>query len=485
MMADAPLMLGVSGLRGIVGQSLTPELAVRYASTVASWVGERVGRTPFIVIGRDGRAGGEMVEHAAVAGLQAAGARVCRIGVAMTPTVAVATDMLSADAALIITASHNPQEWNGIKILIRQRSWANAGDEESDACAPPAELAAEIVARFHEHHAPLVSAEELHDSWEDHEGPAFHCHRVTDRAAELLGVENFWDAMATSGAVGRVVLDAVNASAAEADALFFEDTVCRADQLHGEATGLFPHAPEPTLENLSAPGGLCDAVPGLAADVGFAQDPDADRLAIIDENGEYIGEEYTLVLAAEAVLSAMGDAANGQVLCANLSTSRMIDDVAERHGARVVRTPVGEAHVVTAMRAHNAVLGGEGNGGVIWPEVTFVRDSLSSMALVLSLRARTGKTISELVAGMPRYAIVKRKTPLANRDDATPALERIAAHFSSRSVDRQDGVRVDFADKWVHVRPSNTEPILRLIAEAPTIEAAEALLDEAAQAAES
>ncbi len=484
-MGDAPLMLGVSGLRGIVGQSLTPELAVRYAATVASWVGERVGRTPFMVIGRDGRAGGEMIEHAAVAGLQAAGARVCRLGVAMTPTVAVATDMLSADAALIITASHNPQEWNGIKILIRQRSWANAGDEASDACAPPADLAAEIVDRFQNNAVALVGVESLHDAWEDHEGPAFHCHRVTDEAATLLGVENYWDMIAASRKVGRVVLDAVNASATEADALFFEDTVCRAVQLHGEATGLFPHPPEPTLENLSSPGGLCDAVPGLGADVGFAQDPDADRLAIIDEMGLYIGEEYTLVLAAQAVLSAMGADAKGQVLCTNLSTSRMIDDVAHKHGARVVRTPVGEAHVVDAMRAHNAVLGGEGNGGVIWPRVTFVRDSLSAMALVLSLRARTGQTINQMVADLPQYAIVKRKTPLANREDATPALERIASHFANEKVDRQDGVRVDFADKWVHVRPSNTEPILRLIAEAPTTAQADALLDEAALAVES
>jgi len=477
-MAQAPLMLGVSGLRGIVGESLTPEVAARYAGTVANWLAERIGRTPFVLVGRDGRAGGEMIEHAAVAGLMAAGARVCRLGVVMTPTVGVATDMLTADAALIITASHNPQQWNGIKILIRQRSWASPGDEDTDACAPPADLAEEIVARFHAGHPAAVPIDDLTDSWEDHDSTESHCDRVGEAVSTLLGVDSFWDEIA--GKVHRVVIDAVNASGVEADAVFFEDTSCRAIQLHGEHSGRFPHPPEPTRENLSTPGGLCDAVPGLSADVGFAQDPDADRLAIIDENGAYIGEEYTLVFAAEAILGAMGKEAKGRVLCTNLSTSRMLDDVAARHGARVVRTPVGEAHVVAAMRKHDAVLGGEGNGGVIWPAVTLVRDSLSAMALTLCLRARTGRTISQLVADMPAYAIEKRKAPLANKSDANPALQRIADRYKSERVDRQDGVRVDFANRWVHVRASNTEPILRLIAEAPTADAANELLDEVA-----
>ncbi|GAB4385870.1 MAG: phosphoglucosamine mutase [Phycisphaerales bacterium] len=477
-MSDAPLMLGVSGLRGIVGESLTPELCVRYAAAIASWLQEKIGRQAFVLVGRDGRAGGEAIRNAAVAGLQAAGARVCDLGIVMTPTVGVATDLLSADAAVIITASHNPQEWNGIKSLIRQRSWTGAGDELVDACAPSAALSAEIIGRFRADRVCWARPQDVCDVLVDTEATEMHCQKVFEACESLLNVENYWDELARSHAVGRVVLDSVNASSAAADALFFEDTICRAVQLHGEATGLFPHAPEPTMENLSQPGGLCDAVRGLQADVGFAQDPDADRLAIVDECGRYIGEEYTLVLAAEAVLSAMGPHAEGQVLCANLSTSRMLDDVAARHGARVIRTPVGEANVVEAMKLHDAVIGGEGNGGVIWPAVTYVRDSLSAMALVLALRARTGRTISQLVASMPRYAIEKRKAPLARREDAAPAIERIAAHFRHQRVDLQDGVRVDFADRWVHVRASNTEPILRLIAEAPDRDAATKLLDE-------
>lgn len=296
-----------------------------------------------------------------------------------------------------------------------------------------------------------------------------------------------------------LVLDSVNASGAKASLKLIrkldEDSVLanslRYVQLHGDDSGIFPHTPEPTAENLSGEGGLCDAVPGLKADVGFAQDPDGDRLAIVDENGKYIGEEYTLVLCAVSVLEAMKHKQGGEqrggdvVLCANLSTSRMIDDVAASYGASVVRTAVGEANVVEAMKrlkkeGKNVVLGGEGNGGVIWPKVTYVRDSLSSMALVLSLMARTGKTVSELVADVPSYAIVKRKQPLARKEDARPAIKRLAAHYKSERVDTQDGVRVDFdSDRsWVHIRASNTEPILRLIAEAPTAERAEAVLDE-------
>jgi phosphomannomutase len=252
--------------------------------------------------------------------------------------------------------------------------------------------------------------------------------------------------------------------------------------------GIFTHTPEPTRENLT---GLCKLVKKKKAAVGFAQDPDADRLAIVDERGHYIGEEYTLVLAAEALLGgAKRRKAKGKgdlVLVTNLSTSRMLDDVAEKYGARVVRTAVGEANVVEAMKREKAagnrvVLGGEGNGGVIWPEVTYVRDSLSSMALVLSLMARTGKKVSELVAEMPAYSIEKRKVEIPRREHARPAVEKLAAEYAAQKLDLQDGVRVDWLEKraWLHVRASNTEPIMRLIAEAPTAAEATAILEDAA-----
>ncbi|NRA59264.1 MAG: phosphoglucosamine mutase, partial [Phycisphaerales bacterium] len=255
--------------------------------------------------------------------------------------------------------------------------------------------------------------------------------------------------------------------------------------LNCSSSGVFPHTPEPTRENLSGSGGLCSVVPGVGADVGFAQDPDADRLAIIDEKGRYIGEEYTLVLSALALLE-LEDDPKDAVLVANLSTSRMIDDLAERFGARVERTPVGEAHVAQRMiellaDGQNVVLGGEGNGGVIWPEISFVRDSVVAMGLTLALMSRHGKPLSAIVDGLPGYSIVKRKQDIPSKDAAKPAIDAVAEAFKDRGrVDLQDGVRIDLDDQkaWLSLRASNTEPIVRLIAEAPDEAAANALLDE-------
>jgi phosphomannomutase len=294
-----------------------------------------------------------------------------------------------------------------------------------------------------------------------------------------------------------VAVDSVNASGVVGARLLLQRLGCTIRHIGGEETGIFPHTPEPTRENL---GGLAEEIQRRGAAVGFAQDPDGDRLAIVDERGVYIGEEYTLVLAAMALFEldlasdeagAEGGAGASPTLCANLSTSRMIDDVAATYGARVVRSAVGEANVVAAMRERGAILGGEGNGGVIWPRVTLIRDSLSAMALVLGLMARTGSSVSELVARVPRYAIVKRKVELSRREDADPAIAAVEARWSGEPdarIDRQDGARVDFdADSefgaaWIHVRPSNTEPIMRLIAEAGSEETACRLLDQAASA---
>ncbi|MEL7239629.1 MAG: phosphoglucosamine mutase, partial [Planctomycetota bacterium] len=241
--------------------------------------------------------------------------------------------------------------------------------------------------------------------------------------------------------------------------------------LHDRPTGLFPHEPEPTAENLT---GLCDEVRKQKAAVGFAQDPDADRLAIVDEHGHYIGEEYTLVLAAMHAFRKNP----GITAVTNLSTSRMIDDVAAMHGGKVLRTPVGEANVIDAMLKHDAIIGGEGNGGVIDPRIVPGRDSLVGMSFVLQLMADTGKTISDLVAEIPRYTIVKDKFD-CSREDAGRAVDAIAEHFGeTENIDTQDGVRVDWPDGWVSARPSNTEPIMRVIAEAPTEAAATARIAE-------
>ena len=474
-MSEAPLILGVSGLRGVVGQSLTHEVAVRFAAAFGGWLRERLdGRDGLVAIASDGRRNHETIYQAAIAGLVSSGHRVIPMGVAMTPTVGVAADAWGCDGAIICTASHNPQEWNGLKALL-----AGPGDP---AAAPTAAQAESLVQAFQDARDLPPHRDGTVDPTR-RDAPAAHADRVAS-AIDLRGRDV------------RVVVDSVNASGTEAVRLFTDRVGTESVQLHGSSSGVFPHPPEPTKENLSSAGGLCDAVPETGADVGFAQDPDADRLAIVDERGAYIGEEYTLALAAESLLSAMGDNANGAVLVANLSTSRMIDDVAAHHGAEVVRTPVGEANVAERMKqlraeGRNVVLGGEGNGGVIWPKITHVRDSLSAMGLVLALMTRTGQPVSslvEIINGYSRggngYAIVKRKAPLARKEDAAPALETLAARYQAERVDRQDGVRIDFtgdrAGAWVHVRPSNTEPILRLICEAPDTRTAEAILDEIA-----
>lgn len=513
-MSDAPLILGVSGLRGIVGESLTPEVAVRYAGVIGTWLSEQIpDRRPYVIIARDGRIGGESTYTAAISGLLGSGCRVRRLGIAMTPTVGMQCDSIGADAAVIITASHNPQEWNGIKLLVRRSGWSGIDPDGreiehlvSDACAPDAECAGELVERFQAGSMSWWHGDEIVDSTVDDDVEHPHCLRVLNACSALLGtdVQSFWDEFESLRSM-RVVMDSVNCSGGYISQLFYEDTPCKMVNLFGEQTGRFPHTPEPTKENLSGEGGLCDAVPGIQADVGFAQDPDADRLAIVDERGEYIGEEYTLVLCAMALMEArMGDEAGERragspshggvkgeppVFVVNLSTSRMIDDVAKHYGGEVVRTAVGEANVVEAMKSLKAsgrdvVLGGEGNGGVIWPEVTYVRDSLSGMALVLSLMARTGKTLSQLVEMVnglgptdevkaSGYTIIKQKSALAKKSDADPVVEHLRGIYSEQGgcrVDLQDGIRIDWDDKgvWAHVRASNTEPIMRVIVEAPS-----------------
>ncbi|TVS08070.1 MAG: phosphoglucosamine mutase [Phycisphaerales bacterium] len=466
---SSPLMLGVSGMRGIVGGSLTPDLVASYAGSFAAYLRDSLGRTPKVVVGRDGRAGGEAVQASAVAGLLSAGADVLDAGVAMTPTMGVLTDRLGADAGVIITASHNPQPWNGVKFLL-----PTAGGRH--AAAPAAALASKIIERFMAGPVAWAESASVGKLEAAHLGVDEHIGLVLDRLSELEG-----GSAAEPGEGMKVVLDSVNASGIGGGRRMLEELGCE-EILHlgAEPTGLFPHEPEPTAENLVS---VAEAVREAGAAVGFAQDPDADRLALIDDRGTYIGEEYTLALCAMSVLEALKGAgkAGDAVLAANLSTSRMVDDLAERYGARVVRTPVGEANVVEAMLRERAVLGGEGNGGVIWPGVTLVRDSLSAMALVLSLLARTGEPLSGVVSGLPSYAIVKSKTPIPSREAADPAIEKVASAFGSHRVDLQDGVRVDLESEraWVQVRASNTEPIMRLIAEAPTRARAEALVKEA------
>lgn len=492
--AGAPLMLSVSGCRGIFGRSITPEVAARFAMVVAEQLrgggGGVQGKRPLVVLARDGRAAGDVLLRAAAAGLAAGGCDVLDCGVAMTPTVGVMVDAHAAAAGVIVTASHNPQEWNGLKVVMR------AGVMERgvvDACAPAKVKADAIIARFKEvsggggggARAEGVGPLEVGTVTESPRGglglpgasTTTHIERLK-HAVKELGMHDDRRSMAI-----KCVVDSVNASGVEASRELLGERLVQ--HVGAGTSGIFPHTPEPTRENL---GSLCEFVTKKRADVGFAQDPDADRLAIIDERGGYIGEEYTLVLCAEAILGAMVEkhgpgAARGKVMVINLSTSRMIEDVAAKYGARVLRTAVGEANVVELMKKEGAILGGEGNGGVIWPKVTYIRDSLTAMALVIGLLARTGKTVSQLVSEIPSYAIVKKKVDLPELSKAAPALAAVKQKYAARAasgevkIDEQDGVRIDFGSRgWLHVRASNTEPILRMIAEARTAAEAEGMV---------
>jgi len=465
---NAPLMLSVSGCRGIVGATMTPEVAARFAGAFAGWVIDRTGAArPTIVFGKDGRAGNEALHLAAVSGLLAAGARVIDLDVAATPTVGVMVEHHGAQGGMVLTASHNPAEWNGLKCL--------AVDPASGrASAPNAADAAGIIERFRAGRVALAP----HDAQGSHDHDATGEHVHVARALKAVeAVAPVRDIRARGFAVA---VDSVNASGAKGARLLLEALGCDLTHVHADGSGVFPHSPEPTADNLK---GFSADVRGAGARVGFAQDTDADRLALLDERGEYVGEEHTLALATRALLEF--DASSRKApLAANLSTSRMIDDVASAYGgAGVVRTPVGEANVVEAMLANGSAIGGEGNGGVIWPAVTMIRDSLGAMALVLALMTRTGKPLSALVRETPAYVIEKRKTPV-REGLAARACEAIARQFGGGRVDTQDGVRVDFdgageEPAWLHVRASNTEPIIRLIAEARTPDRAAQLLDEA------
>lgn len=437
-------MIGISGMRGTIGGTLTPVVVARMTAAFAAFLkkGQPANPRPTVVFGRDSRPSGTWVRDAAVASLTASGCQVIDLDIVSTPGVAMMVKHLNADAGVIATASHNPIEWNGLKFLNRE------------AIAPPPGDAAKIAEYFHANSADYARVEDLVLPRKNTETHALHVKKVLDHV-DVLGI---------SSKRFKVVLDSVNGAGCVATATLLSKLGCQIVHLNGVPDGQFAHEPEPTAKNLT---GLADEVRRQHASIGFAQDPDADRLAIVDENGVYIGEEYSLVLCARWLLSRRPG-----VAVANLSSSRMLDDVAADYKSKVIRTPVGEANVIQAMLANNAVVGGEGNGGVIDPRIVPGRDSLVGIGYMLQLMASTGLTPSQLVAKIPRYEIVKTKFP-CRREDANRAVEALKREFSRERVDVQDGIRIDWADTWVHARPSNTEPIMRIIAEAPTKASAE------------
>jgi len=450
-MGDDKLIVSVSGVRGTIGGTLGPTTACELACAF----GKLLGRGAKVVLGRDTRPSGAMLRHAVTAGLLGSGVSVIDLGVVSTPGVALMTRRLHADGGVVITASHNPAEYNGIKFL-QSKGWGlTAG-----------------------------MAEQLKELWQSHdsaladvEGQGSESADETTHEAHVAAVCGICDADAIGHRRFKVVLDSINGAGCVVTPMLLGRLGCELVHLNAEPNGRFAHRPEPVAENL---GGLCEAVRANRAAVGFAQDPDADRLALVDENGRFIGEEYTLALAAAMVLRGR----KGK-LCTNLATSRMIDDIAAAAGAEVVRVPTGEANVVEAMVREGCIFGGEGSGGVIDPRVVCVRDSLVGMVLILQYMAETGRALSDLAAEIPAYVMLKAKLPCPAAAAAAVARRTRSAFESRRGVtfNDADGLRVDLPDGWVSVRASNTEPIMRMVAEARSRAAAEKLMAEVRQIA--
>lgn len=464
-----PLIKSVSGVRGIVdpawGQevTLTAEVARNLGRAYATFLRrERPGGTgsaPRLLGSRDGRPGGERLLDALADGAWECGVQVVPLGVVTTPGTGLAVAenrrRLGVCGGVIITASHNPQQWNGIKLLV------------DTGGAPTADQSRAIFDLFDRADFDRVKQGRPPQPPEVPDVHELHVNRVVDQVQpDAIRAKRF-----------RVSLDSIHGSGARSGCMLLERLGCSVTPINAEPDIPFGRGAEPTAENLSE---FCELVAQGRFDVGFAQDPDADRLAIVDENGRCLGEEYTLALAAKHVFATRPGPA-----VANLSTSRMIDDLAAAAGGACVvhRSAVGEANVVETMRRVGAHLGGEGNGGVIDPRVVLIRDSLTSMALVLQLMADQQRPLSQIVEQIPRYTIVKEKLD-ADGDRIQRILAAVGERFAAERINDTDGLRIDWAQGWVHVRGSNTEPILRIIAESPDDSSARRLIERVRSVAE-
>jgi phosphomannomutase len=444
-MAYRNLMVSVSGVRGRVGDGLTPLIVAQFAAGFGAWAKER-GRGNKIVVGRDSRVSGPMFHRVVLGALQSVGCDVIDIGMAPTPTIQLAVEHHHAAGGLGITASHNPIEWNALKFIGPSGLFLDG--------AEGVEMRAVVEAEI-----PYVTWDKLGAIETDAD--------ANKRHQDMILALPFIDVDGIRARKFHVALDCVRGAGGAFMPSFLERLGCRVSAINLETDGKFPRAPEPVAENL---GELEALVKSSGAQIGFAVDPDVDRLALVSNEGKAIGEDYTLALAAKVVLKNR----EGPIVT-NLSTSRIVDDIAREQNREVVRAPVGEVNVATRMRSEKAPVGGEGNGGVILSELHLGRDAPLGAALILQLLHDENRPLSEIVASYPRYSIVKDKLdrPSAPLDAVYEALIKA---FPDADKDRQDGLRLTWADRWVHIRPSGTEPIVRVIAEAPSAKEAQELI---------
>jgi phosphomannomutase len=449
------LMVSVSGVRGKVGETLTPEIVARFAAAFGSYLKSERRSRPLVVVARDSRTSGPMLVRAVIAALQSVGCDVRDVGMAPTPTALYAIRHHQADGAIVVTASHNPVEWNALKFASAEGMFLDA------------EQAPRMREFLDESRIRRASWDHLGDVEADSAGVARHLDAV-------LRIP-FLDIDGLRRRRFKVALDCVHGAGAVLLPKLLHELGCELVGIGLDPDGLFPREPEPVAANL---GDLERLVRDSGADVGFATDPDADRLSVVSNDGHAIGEDFTLAFAAMVVLRH----AKGPVVT-NLSTSRLLEDVAAAAGVPLVRAAVGEINVARKMEAEHAAIGGEGNGGVILPGVHLTRDSAVATALVLQLLLETDKTVSEIVRSQPAYTIVKDKLP-RDAGSLEAAFTRLESSLGAPETDRQDGLRLAWPEqrRWLHLRASGTEPILRIIAEAPDAASARELVERARSA---
>lgn len=441
MRAIPTLKISISGVRGVIGDSLTPTLLTRFAQAFGTYVGSGT-----IIIGRDTRPSGEMVRQAVIAGLLSSGCRVIDLDVCPVPTMQLLVRQRRAQGGIAITASHNPAEWNALKFVNAEGLFLSVGQ------------ARELLDIYHQGDYTKAAGSEMRSVEPFNGALDAHIKAIIDAVGKLPA----------GGRKLKVALDSCNGAGSVIAPRLLEALGAEVVTINTTPDGSFPRGAEPVPENLLDLGRL---VRESGADVGFAQDMDADRLAVVAETGEPIGEDYTLVLATRYILSRTRGA-----VVTNLSTTAAMDDVARMFDCRLQRAKIGEANVTELMQQVDAVIGGEGNGGVIYPSINFCRDSQVGMALILHLLAETGRTVSDLLSDQPRYQMIKERLECPSHKIGA-VLKMIRREYADQSLDLRDGVKVNFADGWLHVRGSNTEPVMRLVVEAQDETRARELLD--------
>jgi phosphomannomutase len=448
------LIKSISGIRGTiggeVGDNLTPIDAVKFAAAYGTWIKQQRNKDNYrVVVGRDARISGEMIQNLVMNTLVGLGIHVIDLGLSTTPTVEIAVPMEYADGGIILTASHNPKQWNALKLLDAKGEFLNG--EEGAKILKIAEGTEMTFADV-----DSLGKITINDAYID-----LHIDEVLN--LDLVNVD------AIKKANFKVVVDGVNSTGGIAIPLLLERLGVHPIKLFCEPNGHFPHNPEPLKEHLTD---LSKAVVKEHADFGIVVDPDVDRLAFIDENGEMFGEEYTLVACADYVLSKT----KGNTV-SNMSSTRALRDITEKHGGNYEASAVGEVNVVALMKKNNAIIGGEGNGGIIYPELHYGRDALVGVALFLSLLAEKKMNVSNLRASYPNYYMIKKKIQLTPGLDVDGILSTMESKYAHENLTTIDGVKIDFTNSWVHLRKSNTEPIIRIYTEAPSQVEADSLAD--------